>query len=346
MILVAYGTRPEIIKLFPVIQELKRQAVPFKTLFTGQHIDLFEDVRSLVPVPDYKFQLSTSEKQITLGQSFIKICQEAETLLSKNKFEIVLVQGDTTTAWAISQMAFYSGVKVGHVEAGLRTYDLENPFPEELTRSLISQLAFLNFAPTALAYDNLKRIGAINIYQTGNTIVDAVNFLVKEKKCPAETNSNKVLITLHRRENHPIMGDLFSEIDSIATSLPELEFVFPIHPNPAVQVHRQKLASGNINVIPPVSYPEMLQLVAESRFIISDSGGIQEEATCFNKKILIVRKTTERSETVDAGLGKLVGRDIKNNVEWALEEPPSTKVFPYGKGNASTKIVNILTKLL
>lgn len=345
MILVAFGTRPEIIKLFPVIKELSRQKLPFRTLFSGQQLDLYEDVKELVPTPDYSFAgcFSGSGKHNSLGTSFVKICEAAETLFSDLDFDMVVVQGDTTTAWALAQMAFYNNIKVAHVEAGLRTHDLNNPYPEELNRTLIAQVAYLNFAPTTRAYDNLVKSGARNIYLTGNTIVDSVNYF-KELLRFREERSNKVLVTMHRRENHVFMDHLFDELQMVASENPELEFIFPLHPNPNVTRHKHRLTSCNIKVIPPIGYMEMLQLISKVCFIISDSGGIQEEATCFNKKVLIVREKTERVEVVDAGLGILAGKEIKKFIDWAKTPPEPVKKSPYGDGDAANKIVSILSK--
>ena len=344
MILVAYGTRPEIIKLFPIINEFKFRKLPFKTLFTGQQLDLYEDVKSLVPTPDFSFSeyFSGEDKHNTLGMSFFKICKAAEKLFNEHRFDIAIIQGDTTTAWALAQMAFYNGIKIAHVEAGLRTFDLENPYPEELNRTLITQVAYLNFAPTKQAHDNLINSGAKNVHFVGNTIVDAVNYF-KASLDLHEDKSNKILVTLHRRENHKIMGRLFDELQVVAEKNPELELIFPIHPNPEVRKHKSRLKAENIQIIPPIGYPEMLALINQALFIISDSGGIQEEATCFNKKVVVVREKTERSETIDIGLGKLVGNDIRNHIDWALMSPPNITESPYGDGHTAQRIVNILS---
>jgi len=344
MILVAYGTRPEIIKLFPIINELTARRLPFKTLFTGQQQDLYEDVKNLVPKPDFSFSeyFSGKNKHNTLGMSFVKICEAAEKLFNEHQFDIIIIQGDTTTAWALAQMAFYNGIKIAHVEAGLRTYDLENPYPEELNRTLITQVANLNFAPTKQAYDTLINLGLKNVHLVGNTIVDAVNYFKVSLGFRDET-SNKVLVTLHRRENHKIMGRLFDELQVVAENNPELEFIFPIHPNPEVRKHKTRLNAKNTQVISPIGYPEMLKLINQALFIISDSGGIQEEATCFNKKVLIVREKTERPETIDVGLGKLVGKDIRDHIDWALKSPPNITEFPYGDGHTAQRIANILS---
>lgn len=345
MILVVFGTRPEIIKLFPVINELRAANVPFKTLFSGQQLDLYEDVKELVPVPDFSFaDLFVGEgRHNTLGGSFIKICKACEELFSQHRFSMVMVQGDTTTAWAVAQMAFYSGIKVAHVEAGLRTFDLANPYPEEANRTLISQVAYLNFAPTEQAYNNLSGSGVSNVHLVGNTIVDAVrHFRLHLDLSSGE--SNRVLVTLHRRENHAHMEQLFDEIEAVALNNPELELLFPMHPNQNVQKHRSRLKASNIQVRAPFTYPEMLAALSQARFLISDSGGIQEEATCFNKKVLIVREKTERPEVVEVGLGKLVGRNIQAGIEWAKAPPKPSTGSPYGNGNAAKQIVGILCR--
>lgn len=339
MILVAFGTRPEIIKLFPVIEALKARNLTFCTLFTGQQIDLYEDVKDLVPVPDFTF--AGDEKHKTLGGSFIEICGAAERLFRNNPFDIVVVQGDTTTAWALSQMAFYNGIRVAHVEAGLRTFDLRNPYPEELNRTLIGRLAHLHFAPTRQAADNLAREGALGVHLVGNTIVDAVN-IFKSRMAWTPGSSEKVIVTLHRRENHAFMDKLFDELQAVAVGNPDLEIVLPIHPNPNVRRHRDRLTASNIRVIEPVSYPEMLRLIGNACFLITDSGGLQEEATCFNKKVLIVREKTERPETIETGLGRLVGKQIVSSIAWARIPPPPPGESPYGDGHAADKIADHL----
>lgn len=344
MILVAYGTRPEIIKLFPVIRELKKRRVAHRTLFTGQQTDLYEDVKDLVPPPDASFagSFSGKEKHNTLGESFIKICRASERLFSSNRFDAVVVQGDTTTAWALSQMAFYNGVKVAHVEAGLRTFDPGNPYPEEMNRTLIGNIAEWNFAPTKRACDNLAASGARNVHNVGNTIVDAVKTIRRARKIPV-TRSNEVPVTLHRRENHEIMGELFDELERVAAGNPELELVLPIHPNPNVRRHRGRLKAKNIRVVQPVGYLEMLGMLGRAAFVITDSGGIQEECACLNKKVLVARETTERPEVIEMGLGRLIGGKILPHVKWAKAPPGKAARCPFGDGRAAERIVRILS---
>lgn len=346
MILVAYGTRPEIIKLFPVVRELKRTGTPFKTLFTGQQTDLYADVKDLVPAPDFSFaqHFSGADKHNTLAKSFIKICSAAEELFATHKFGTIIVQGDTTTAWALAQIGFYNKIRVAHVEAGLRTYDLDNPFPEEANRVLIGQLAAINFAPTRGSQQNLERSGARNIHMVGNTVVDAVEIIRKEFNVASPGTPDTVLVTLHRRENHEIMDQLFDELNRVAIAYPAFKFVLPIHPNPNVQKHRNRFTAPNMSVIAPVGYIDMLRMIASSAFLITDSGGLQEEASCFNKKVLIVRETTERPEIIEAGLGRLVGKEIYANIGWALEQPASLSASPFGDGNSARSVVKIITE--
>jgi len=343
MILVAFGTRPEIIKLFPVIHALNQRGLEYRTVFTGQQIDLYEDVKDLVPEPHFTFAdfFSGKQKHNTLGGSFIKICNAAEKLFLENRFDIVVVQGDTTTACALAQMAFFNGIKVAHVEAGLRTFDLANPYPEEFNRVLISRLAAIHFAPTNQALLNLQKENLVNAYLVGNTIVDAVNFF-KAKMIDCAVATRKVLVTLHRRENHLHMPKLFDQLQCLASENPDLEIILPIHPNPNVQKHRQRLSAANVQIIHPVGYSDMLKLIRDSFFIITDSGGIQEEGTCFNKKVIIVREKTERPETVEIGLGCLVGQDILGAIDWAKVPPVSHVESPYGDGHAAEKIVEHL----
>lgn len=343
MILVAYGTRPEVIKLFPVIRELRRRGIPHKTLFSGQHTDLYEDVKELVPPPDHTLADTSRESgsHDTLGNSFIRICQASEELYRRNRFDTVLVQGDTTTAWALALMAFYNGVRVAHVEAGLRTFNLQSPYPEEANRTLISQLAEYNFAPTRRSMEILVKSGVRNACLVGNTIVDAVRVIGEERDI-RETRGNTVIVTLHRRENHRIMDRLFDELQCVAMENQDLRMILPIHPNPNVKKHRERLKAANIEVVAPVGYVEMLRMISGAWFLISDSGGIQEEASCFNKKILIVRDTTERPEILDVGLGRLVGADIRPHVSWAKSPVEGWIGSPFGDGHASEGIVDVL----
>ena len=281
-ILISYGTRPEIIKLSPIIRELDKRGISFKTVFTGQHRELYDDVKDLVPEPDFHLAIMKENQTLTDILSSISL-RFGEILRSENP-DLLIVQGDTSTVAISALIAFYEKVPVGHVEAGLRTYDLTSPFPEEGNRQLVSRIASYNWAPTEWAANNLKNEMVSNIFVTGNTVIDSClnfNFPI--------TYKNKILVTLHRRENFgDKMTKLFTELECLAKKHPELEFIFPMHPNPNVQKLKHLLS--NVNIIEPLGYKDMIELLSRVKFVISDSGGIQEECAAFKKKILVCKK--------------------------------------------------------
>ena len=333
-ILLSYGTRPEIIKLSPVIRELRKVGIPFKTVFTGQHKELYDDVKDLVPEPDSHLAIMKENQTLTDILSSISL-RFGEILRSENP-DLLIVQGDTSTVAVSALIAFYEKVPVGHVEAGLRTYDLTSPFPEEGNRQMVSRIASYNWAPTELAAKQLKKENVGNITVTGNTVIDAC----KKFNYPI-SYENKVLITLHRRENFgDPMEKIFSEIDLLAKEYSHLEFIFPMHPNPNVQKLRPILK--NVNIIDPLGYSEMMQLLSKVKFVISDSGGVQEECAAFRKKVLVCRNTTERPEGLDAGFAKLVHTNIIEHFNWANKSPKWSGENPYGNGNASKIIIDSL----
>ncbi|MCL2413568.1 MAG: UDP-N-acetylglucosamine 2-epimerase (non-hydrolyzing) [Bacteroidales bacterium] len=334
MIVICFGTRPEVIKISPLLAELSRRKIPFKTVFTGQHRELFEDVMHLIPKPDYYLNIMSHNQ--SLNDILCSISQKLPKILKEEKASLLIVQGDTLTVTASALVAFYEKVKVGHVEAGLRTHNLQNPFPEEANRQIVSRIADYNWAPTQEAYDNLKQENVQNIFLTGNTIVDICQSYGFEI-----TYENKVLITLHRRENFGTsLKKMFTEIEQLAIAHPELKFIFPMHPNPNVQEYRHLLK--HVEVVSPLKYEELLKLLSEVKFVISDSGGIQEECASFGKKILVCRQTTERPEGVDIGLAKLVGSNILENFSWANDNPEWKGENPYGDGTASKKILDTI----
>lgn len=333
MILVCYGTRPEIIKLSPVIAELKKLSLPFKTLFTGQHIDLYEDVKDMIPTPDYNLGIMRHNQSLT--DIMMSLSDRFPNILKENQIDLVIVQGDTSSAFIIGLICFYNMVSVGHVEAGLRTYNKYNPFPEEMNRALLSRIAMYNWAPTKIAYDALRHEGIENTLLTGNTIVDVcmnINFEIKYEE--------KILITLHRRENWGRnMASLFNQINELAMEYSNYRFIFPLHPNPNVRVHGSLLTASNIEATNPLRYEDFLKEISSCRFIITDSGGIQEEACCFNKKVIVCRELTERPEGVRSGMAKVVGTKLKENFDWAEKDPFWRGINPYGDGKASERIV-------
>ncbi len=338
MVIICYGTRPEVIKLAPVIKAVKAKGIPCKTVFTGQHKELFEDVRSLVPEPDYHLDIMRYNQGI--NQVIAAILTDLQPILKAEQAKLVIVQGDTSTVLASALCAFNNGIAVGHVEAGLRTYDLASPFPEEANRQLVGRIATFNWAPTDIAYNNLKEEGTNGVSITGNTVIDTClgfNLDIKYGK--------KILITLHRRENQgERMVSMFKQLETLAEQNPDLEFIFPMHPNPNVQKHKHLL--NKVTVVPPLNYPQMVNLLSEVKFVISDSGGIQEECAAFKKRILVCRNTTERPEGITAGFAKLIDDKIIQNFDWANQNPVWNGQNPYGNGNASQRITESIENFL
>ncbi len=315
-----------------MIREIKKRNLQFKTVFTGQHRELYEDVKDLVPTPDY--HLSIMKENQTLTDILSNISLKFGEILKNESPDLLIVQGDTSTVAVTALIAFYEKIPVGHVEAGLRTYNLESPFPEEGNRQIVSRFAQYNWAPTEWAANNLKDEMVNNVIVTGNTVTDAClnfNFPIRYE--------NKVLITLHRRENFgEKMITLFSELETLAVKYPELEFIFPMHPNPNVQKLRGLLE--HVTIINPLGYSAMMKLLSSVKLVISDSGGIQEECAAFGKRVLVCRDTTERPEGIDAGFAKLINTNILQNFDWANNNPQWKGKNPYGDGNASKIIVD------
>jgi UDP-N-acetylglucosamine 2-epimerase (non-hydrolysing) len=334
--LVCFGTRPEIIKIYPIIVELKRIKYPFKTLFSGQHADLINQFKNLIGEPD--FILNTLERGQSLNLLSSKILYSIDEILKNNTFKCIIVQGDTTTAFNIAYAAFNFKLKIAHIEAGLRTFDKYSPFPEEINRTLISHIADFHFVPTLLSKSNLETENIFNnIFIVGNTIIDAIvsyNFSI--------SYNNLVLITLHRRENFHNLTKLFSEINSLAEEYNALHFMFLKHHSIKDSLYSQYIKSPNITLCSPLDYNGLLQILSQCLFVISDSGGIQEECTYFKKKILICRDSTERPEVIDSGFGLLVGTDILKNKDWIFKNPIINNKCPFGDGNSSKKICSIL----
>jgi UDP-N-acetylglucosamine 2-epimerase (non-hydrolysing) len=280
MILICFGTRPEYIKVKSLIDNLSN----IKTCFTGQHKDLLKNVHV-----DYNLDFKDSFSTNRLNDIVINILQY--TYIFDN-IEYVMVQGDTTTAFSIAVSAYHMNKKVIHLEAGLRTYNTKDPFPEESNRQMIGRIADIHLCPTNQNKQNLlnENIDMHKIFVVGNTGLDNIDKSGCEYK-------KQILITLHRRNNLSIMKEWFSVIDKLAFENPEIEFILPIHPNPEVQKHRECL--HYVHVIEPLSHENMIEIMKKCIFIISDSGGIQEEASFLNKKIIICRENTERSEVLE-----------------------------------------------
>lgn len=337
MILICFGTRPEIIKIFPLIKECIQKKIKFKTLFTGQHKDLQKDFSNLIKNID--FQLSVMMKGQSLNSLISNILNQSDPIFENNHFNYILVQGDTATSYGLALSAYFHKIKVIHIEAGLRTYHKYQPFPEEINRRMISHLADIHFAPTNLSYNNLvqENVNHQHIHIVGNTIIDALRLMNIKS-----TKNNDVIVTLHRRENRDKLNILLQQINQISNKHPTLNIIVVKHPSINNQEYRKYLTNNQIKIIDPLPYLDFLKILSNCFFVISDSGGIQEEVTFFNKKILICRNFTERPEVITSGFGKLIGENIIDNIDWVLKPLDIKQQAPFGNGYTSAKIIKIL----
>lgn len=332
MIALCYGTRPEYIKILPLITILKKNNYPHIVIFTGQH----EDIANFNY--DAKIEIKNGENRLN---SIVTSIIDGLTEIIKN-FNIshVMVQGDTSSALGIAISAFNNNVQVIHLEAGLRTYDNENPYPEEMNRKLISQIAAIHFCPTIKNAENLRNEHIFkSVHIVGNTVIDSLMPYKNDNKY-----ENIILITLHRRENHYWLDKWFFEINEIAKKYNDYEFILPIHPNPNVKKHRAILT--NVKVIDSLSHEEFLKVLNKSKLVITDSGGIQEECSFFNKKCLVCRKVTERPEAL--GYSSFLVKkpsDLKKLFEYHINNYNIDYICPYGDGNSSIKIYNVLMNM-
>ncbi|HNS15304.1 MAG TPA: UDP-N-acetylglucosamine 2-epimerase (non-hydrolyzing) [Syntrophorhabdaceae bacterium] len=377
-VLAVLGTRPEAIKLAPVIKRLKAQKSRFTTVVcaTAQHRHMLDQVLSIFKIsPDYDLNIMKA------NQDLFDITQKAlkglKHVLETVQPDIILVQGDTTTAFIAGLAAFYLKIPAGHVEAGLRTYNKHSPFPEEINRHLLSVLADYHFAPTEWSRSNLLKEGIPEnrIWVTGNTVIDALMEVARgqgpgarkrffeesfRKKYNLELSTKNlklILVTGHRREN---FGEGFENICNalrkIAEQRKDVEVVYPVHLNPNVQRPVKRILGKirNVHLIEPLGYEEFVFLMNSSFLILTDSGGIQEEAPSLGKPVLVMRNTTERPEGIEAGVVKLVGTGEKDIIDGALElledknayRKMSRSANPYGDGRASKKITDILFSVL
>ena len=327
MILIGFGTRPEYIKIKPLLEEFEGK-IEYKLLFTGQHTDLLSDIKAQVE------RLEVSDGDNRLDSIVISVMNNDDIF---EGVDAVLVQGDTTSALALAMAAFHRKKKIIHLEAGLRTYDLDNPYPEEFNRQAISRMSNINLCPTMESHDNLaseKVSGAC--YVVGNTVLD--NIVHIEPKY-----TNKVVVTLHRRENHDLIPEWFSALDKVAEEKKDLEFILPIHPNPNVSKHRDILK--HVKVVDAMEYDEFIKLLSECKFVITDSGGLQEESSFFRKKCIVCRKTTERIEGMGVFSFLCMGtEDLRSLVSWVDDDhiPHLDEECPYGDGKSAMAICRIL----
>ena len=372
-VLAVFGTRPEAIKMAPVIRHLE-SCSGFKTevCITAQHRQMLDQVLDIFKIkPDYDLDIMQANQDLFAVTS--SVLSGLKKIVSESKPDIVLVQGDTTTTFAASLASYYLKVPVGHIEAGLRTNNKYSPFPEEINRRITAQIADLNFAPTNTAKTNLLKDGISEekIFVTGNTVVDAlynvldimkntdINEKLQKKFRFLLTNRKFVLITGHRRESFGEgFKDICTAIRKLAEDMPEYDFVYPVHLNPNVQkpvgeiLNQGKLS--NIYLCEPLDYLLFICLMKKSYLVLTDSGGVQEEAITFNKPILVMRDTTERPEGIEVGAAKLIGNkqeNIFNECKCLLTDNSkynkmAKAVNPYGDGKAAERIVKVLREKL
>lgn len=365
-ILSVFGTRPEAIKMAPVIKELERRADAFKSVVavTAQHREMLDQVLNLFAIkPDYDLDIMRA------GQDLFDITTRAllglKPIIEAEQPDVLIVQGDTTTTFIAALAAFYFKVKVGHVEAGLRSFDRYHPFPEEINRTLTTVIADYHFAPTQTAKENLLTAGIPeqSIIITGNTVIDALIQTVKpdytfthpDLQSVDFANKRIVLVTAHRRENwgEPLRQICWA-VKKIAEKNPDTEVVFSVHLNPLVQETAREILGNTqrVHLVMPLDYEPFVQLINKSHLILTDSGGIQEEAPSLGKPVLVLREVTERPEGVQAGTVRIVGRDTKTIFEMAHlllndkgeYDKMARAINPYGDGHASTRIADALSK--
>jgi UDP-N-acetylglucosamine 2-epimerase (non-hydrolysing) len=362
-ILLIFGTRPEAIKMCPVVNELKTRK-EFETVVcvTGQHREMLDQVLKVFNVlPEYDLAIMKSKQ--TLFELTTNILDSIKLVLEIVKPDVVLVHGDTSTTFVTALACFYLRIPVGHVEAGLRTHNIYSPFPEEFNRHVVSIIAKYNFTPTNISSMNLRNEGVREetIFITGNTAIDALKTTVRRDYSHPilewARESRLVMITAHRRENLGLpMQNMFTAIKRIIDEFPDIKAVYPIHMNPLVREIAESILSNNerIKIIEPLEVVDFHNFLNASYLIITDSGGIQEEAPSLGKPVLVMRDTTERPEGIEAGTLKLVGTD-EEKIYMAFKEllvdteaygKMSTANNPYGDGDASKKIVDILIRSL
>jgi len=363
-IAVIFGTRPDTIKMAPIILELQKYPEYFEvlTIATAQHRQMLDQVLDVFKIkPDYDLDIMAPKQ--TLASLTAKIITGLDEVLVKEKPDMVLVQGDTSTTCIGSLAAFYRQIPVGHVEAGLRTNDKANPFPEEINRRITGCITDLHFAPTKTAKNSLllENVDPKTIFVTGNTVVDALEYSVKDNfqfTVPILNDvviqkKKIVLVTMHRRENwgKPMEGAA-SAIKRLAQKYPDFAFIFPVHLNPIVRDAVNPILKdiSNVSLIEPLDYLDFVNLMAKSYIILSDSGGVQEEGPHFGVPILVLRYVTERPDAVDFGTAKLVGLDeevIYNTALQLIEDPKeynkmANAVNPYGDGLSSQRTIKII----
>ena len=358
-VMAVFGTRPEAIKMCPLVLELQKyENITPIVCVTAQHREMLDQVLDIFGVkPDYDLDIMKTRQ--TLNGITTRVLEGMEDVLRKEKPDIVLVHGDTSTSFVAALAAFYEQIKVGHVEAGLRTYDIYSPFPEEMNRQLTGRIANLHFSPTQRNYDNLikENIDSEKIYITGNTVIDALKTTVKDNyefqsECLRSLdfdNKRVIVVTAHRRENlGKPLEDICNAISEIVDEYPDTEVVYPVHLNPAVRETVWSILGDKdrVHLIDPLDVMELHNAISRSFMVMTDSGGIQEEAPALAKPVLVLRKETERPEAVAAGTVKIAGVDkevIKTLAKELLDNQDEYNKMahaanPYGDGEASRRI--------
>ena len=364
-VMVVFGTRPEAIKMAPVIKELKKvQDIETKVVVTAQHREMLDQVLHLFSIkPDYDLNLMKDKQDlysITTG-----VLSGLKEIMEQEKPDLVLVHGDTTTTFAAALAAFYQKIPVGHVEAGLRTRNKYSPYPEEMNRSLTGRLAELHFAPTDLSRENLlaESIATFKIWVTGNTVIDALmdtvhpNYGFSEELKEINLNNRILLVTTHRRENWgDHMREIYEALIQLVEEFADVEIVFPVHKNPTVKDLAVEMLGDRerVHLLEPMEYEAFANLMNASYIILTDSGGMQEEAPSLGKPVLVLRDTTERPEAIQAGTVKLVGT-IKEHIYEAARlllvdrreyDKMAQSINPYGDGKAARRIVKVVKDFL
>jgi UDP-N-acetylglucosamine 2-epimerase (non-hydrolysing) len=372
-VLTVFGTRPEAIKMAPVVRSLRKRPADFKTtvVVTAQHRQMLDQVMELFHITS-DHDLNVMQQNQSLEHVVTEVINKLGPILEAEKPDIVLVHGDTVTTFAAALSAFYHRIPVGHVEAGLRSYDMANPFPEESNRVLTDHLCALHFAPTHQARRNLlkENVDKNRIFVTGNTVTDALFIAMKEPhqwtepklkalfdpKSHSEATApahRMILVTAHRRESlGPALENVFRALRRIVEDHPGVYIVYPVHLNPSVQKTAEKVLGGhpNIHLIPPIDYLDLVNLLERTYLVVTDSGGIQEEAPALGKPVLVLRKVTERPEAVQAGTAKVIGVE-EEGVYKAVDELLTNQrtyermanaVNPYGDGKATLRILDAI----
>ena len=361
-IMSVFGTRPEAIKMAPLVRELAgREGFESLCCLTGQHRQMLDSVMEIFQLKG-DYDLNIMQKQQSLSSITTRALLGMGEVLKEAKPDLILVHGDTSTTFAGALAAFYQQIPVGHVEAGLRTYDPYSPFPEEMNRTLVSDIAALHFAPTAANAENLRKEAVRGkIFITGNTVIDAMKTTVREDFIFDQpvldaldfAEKRVIALTCHRRENYgKPMEDIFQAVRYIVERYPDVEVVYPVHLSPAVRDCAQKFLGGveRIHLIEPLNVEQMHNLIARCHLVMTDSGGLQEEAPALGKPVLVLRKETERPEAIAAGTVKLAGVELENIVSLAsqlLDDRESYNhmaraVNPYGDGNACKRIADAI----